>query len=98
MMGDPFSGRDLPNIWEDVTAEEFHQVCETGCLTPRLKEKLCRMMDVQNVPDGNLQVLINHEDLEYMPWDEWKKRPEIFARKPPRPKNMRDYRRWKDGR
>ena len=56
-----------PAFWDDVTEEEMREVAENdSCLTPRLKERLFRMLDIQNPPPGPIRIELLRSDVERM--------------------------------
>jgi hypothetical protein len=73
-------------FWSSFTRQEFHELCQTSTLSQKHKELLCRLSDIQDVPEGDVEVAINHAELERFLWEEWKRHPEIFKKKPPKPK------------
>ena len=91
----PIAGdHNIPaSFWEDVTPEEIHEICENNsCLTSRLKERLYRMLDIQNPPlNEEIQIMVNHDDLVQCMWDEWKAHPEKFKKKPSKPRRWRIF-------
>lgn len=53
------------SFWDDVTPEEIGEICENdSCLTPRLKARLYRMLDMQNPPEGEIQIMVSSADVE----------------------------------